>query len=224
DDARQTSTRRKSRCHRRARSEDRGRGQSRHTGPGARGEDRGRGRGRHTWAPSADLGSIRWSGSASLRLLPDVVKQFDPHPSGGPGFVAELAVPSPRRASEQAMMRAWPATGPRPQIGPETVSVGGSPTGHPAGRRGKSSSAPQGVSVRVYGDLATDTYLKRTRGDRVANIGYARCSTLAQDLTAQRQALAALRRPRQPGLPRQGPDRYQPRPARPGPGPGRRPR
>jgi DNA invertase Pin-like site-specific DNA recombinase len=26
----------------------------------------------------------------------------------------------------------------------------------------------------------------------VANIGYARCSTLAQDLTAQRQALAAL--------------------------------
>ena len=26
----------------------------------------------------------------------------------------------------------------------------------------------------------------------MANIGYARCSTLAQDLTAQRQALAAL--------------------------------
>ncbi len=30
------------------------------------------------------------------------------------------------------------------------------------------------------------------RGDRMANIGYARCSTLAQDLSAQRQALAAL--------------------------------
>ena len=55
DNAPQTSTRRKSRCHRRARSEDRGRGQSRHTGPRARGEDRGRGRGRHTWASPADL-------------------------------------------------------------------------------------------------------------------------------------------------------------------------
>jgi Resolvase, N terminal domain len=30
----------------------------------------------------------------------------------------------------------------------------------------------------------------------MANIGYARCSTLAQDLTAQRQALAALGVPR----------------------------
>ena len=90
DNAPRTSTRRKSRCHRRARSEDRGRGQSRHTGPRDCSEDCGRGRGRHTWAPSADLASIRWSGSASLRLLPDVVGQFDPYPSGEPGFVAEL--------------------------------------------------------------------------------------------------------------------------------------
>ena len=57
DNARQTITRGKGRCHRRARSEDRSRGQSRHTGPRARSEDRGRGRGRHTWAPSADLAS-----------------------------------------------------------------------------------------------------------------------------------------------------------------------
>jgi hypothetical protein len=86
DNARQTSTRRKSRCHRRARSEDCSRGQSRHTGPRARSEDRSRGRGRHTRAPSADLASIRWSGSASLRLLADVPEQLDPRPSGGPGF------------------------------------------------------------------------------------------------------------------------------------------
>ena len=55
------------------------------TRPRARSEDRGRGRGRGTGAPSADLASIRWSGSAALRLLPDVVGQLDPHPSGGPG-------------------------------------------------------------------------------------------------------------------------------------------
>jgi hypothetical protein len=90
DNAPQTSTRRKSRCHPRARSEDRSRSQSRHPRPGAHSEDRGRGRGRHTWAPSADLASIRRSGSASLHLLPDVVEQLDPHPSGEPGFVAEL--------------------------------------------------------------------------------------------------------------------------------------
>ncbi len=48
--ATQTSTRWKSWCHRRAGSEDRGRGRGRHAGPVAGGEDRGRGRGRHTWA------------------------------------------------------------------------------------------------------------------------------------------------------------------------------
>jgi DNA invertase Pin-like site-specific DNA recombinase len=35
-------------------------------------------------------------------------------------------------------------------------------------------------------------WLTGPRGDGPANIGYARCSTLAQDFTAQRHALAAL--------------------------------
>ena len=54
---------------------------------------------------------------------------------------------------------------------------------------------PPSVSVKVYGDFVTGRYLKRTahgEAAALANIGYARCSTLAQDLTSQRHALAAL--------------------------------
>jgi len=45
----------------------------------------------------------------------------------------------------------------------------------------------------VYGDRGTDRYHNRDRGPGAgANIGYARCSTDKQDLTAQLQQLAAL--------------------------------
>ena len=47
----------------------------------------------------------------------------------------------------------------------------------------------------------------------MANIGYARCSTLAQDLTAQRQALAALGVPATASTSTRG----SPAPAAPGP-------
>ena len=48
----------------------------------------------------------------------------------------------------------------------------------------------------------------------MANIGYARCSTLAQDLTAQRQALAALGVPEDRSPARAAPrDRRRYRPA-----------
>ena len=43
-------------------------------------------------------------------------------------------------------------------------------------------------------------------------IGYARCSTVLQDLTVQRQALAALGRPGRLDLPRKGLTGTQPRP------------
>ena len=57
ENAPQTSTRRTSRGHRRAGSEDRGRGEGRLTWPRAGREDCGRGRGRHTWtgSPPPDL-------------------------------------------------------------------------------------------------------------------------------------------------------------------------
>ena len=54
-------------------------------------------------------------------------------------------------------------------------------------------------------------------------IGYARCSTVLQDLTAQREILIDLGVTPRPDLPRQGTHRHQPRPARPGPGPRSRP-
>src|SRR5260370_37141219 len=82
---------------------------------------------------------------------------------------------------------------------PAPLSVRGSFSGHPR-RRPSPSHACQvtsrpSVSVKVYGDFVTGRYLKRTahgEAAALANIGYARCSTLAQDLTAQRHALAAL--------------------------------
>jgi hypothetical protein len=61
-----TSPQRKSRCHRRAGGENRGRGQGGHTRPLASREDRGRGRGRYTWA-----------GAATPNLAPGLVCRGD---------------------------------------------------------------------------------------------------------------------------------------------------
>ena len=67
------STCRKSRSHRRAGGEDRGRGQGRHTRPRAGRENRGRGRGRHTrtaGSPPPNLVPDRSSGDADTRRRP----------------------------------------------------------------------------------------------------------------------------------------------------------
>jgi hypothetical protein len=70
EDAPQSSTQRKSRCHRRAGGEDRGGGRGRHTWPLAGCENRCSGRGHHTWAgsPPANLAG-GWCRSKSARRL-----------------------------------------------------------------------------------------------------------------------------------------------------------
>jgi hypothetical protein len=54
---------------------------------------------------------------------------------------------------------------------------------------GKTAGPARDVSVTMYGECITERYLKWTEADRMASTGYARCPTLAQDLTAQCQAV-----------------------------------
>ena len=64
-----------------------------------------------------------------------------------------------------------------------------------AGRHLRGGSRPaHGVSVSPSGENVTHRDLNRDRGEaRVGvNVGYARCSTTRQDLTAQREQLTAF--------------------------------